>query len=279
MRALWRNLEKEGRTYLKPKSLNQDPLENFFGQIRSHGVRYTNPNCFSFISSYRTLIINNFFSVHSPGTNCEMDPNVALDNLNNLLLCKQEQTSTTTNFKVVLPINVTSNNNLSHLGRCVVKYVAGFVLKKMLKLINCKKCRKDLLSGTDDYNFMIDAKKIHPNALITPGAKVNSYFCFFICKLNKYLEENCSQSNIKANVILYLTQYDIPLGCELHTDSLKNMFVKYISYYYLQIWIKNINKTLKGKDENADKKKYNKIRILASTRYIKYKKSRSKLNK
>lgn len=94
---------------------------------------------------------------------------------------------------------------------------------------------------------MIDAKKFHPNALITPKAKVNSYFCCLFSKLNKYLEENDTQSNIKAKVILYLKQYDMSLGCELNTDALKNMFVKYISHYYLQIWINNINKTLKVK--------------------------------
>lgn len=35
-------------TIFTTKAFNQDPLENFFGQIRQHGVRNTNPNCSTF---------------------------------------------------------------------------------------------------------------------------------------------------------------------------------------------------------------------------------------
>lgn len=277
-RGLWKNLKKEGHTYLKTKSLNQDPLENFFGQIRSLGVRYTNPNCFAFIGSYKTLIINNFFSVHSPGANCEKDPNVPLDNLNKLLLNnnEKEDCAVINVEQELLPVTFGNNNQVSHLGRNTVKYVAGFVVKKIFKFITCANCRKDIKSGSDEYNFLIDAKKYHKNALITPGAKINSYFCFFICNLNNYLEKNCTQTDIKKKMLLHLRKYDISIGCNSHRDRVNNIFFKFLSHYYLQIWIKNINKTLKGKDENINKEKYNKIRLLAYKRYLNQKRKQLK---
>lgn len=39
---------------------NQDPLENFFSQIKQHGGRNTKPNCVSFREYYKTLLVNSF---------------------------------------------------------------------------------------------------------------------------------------------------------------------------------------------------------------------------
>ncbi|KAJ8910056.1 hypothetical protein NQ315_012749, partial [Exocentrus adspersus] len=36
---IWNTVSKVGFAYLTPRHINQDPLENFFGMIRSHGVR------------------------------------------------------------------------------------------------------------------------------------------------------------------------------------------------------------------------------------------------
>lgn len=56
------------------RHLNQDPIENFFGAIRSHGCRNTNPTPEKFEGAFTTLLINNFSSVHTPaGANCEKD--------------------------------------------------------------------------------------------------------------------------------------------------------------------------------------------------------------
>lgn len=60
---------------LKTRNINQDPLENFFGMIRSHNRRNINPTCSNFESSFKTLLINNLTGKHSIGNNCEEDTN------------------------------------------------------------------------------------------------------------------------------------------------------------------------------------------------------------
>ncbi|KAG7298322.1 hypothetical protein JYU34_017922 [Plutella xylostella] len=55
------------------RHFNQDPLENFFGSIRSHGYRNNNPTCAGFEAAYASLLINNLSSSYSPGSNCEDD--------------------------------------------------------------------------------------------------------------------------------------------------------------------------------------------------------------
>ncbi|KAI4459370.1 transposable element-related [Holotrichia oblita] len=59
--------------FLCPRNFNQDPLEIFFGSIRSHGARNVNPTPAFFSIAFKTLLLNNFMSTHSPGANCEDD--------------------------------------------------------------------------------------------------------------------------------------------------------------------------------------------------------------
>lgn len=58
-------------TSFKTRYCNQDPIENFFGQIRSHAVRNTNPTPKQFEDSFITLLVSNMKSVSIVGGNCE----------------------------------------------------------------------------------------------------------------------------------------------------------------------------------------------------------------
>lgn len=55
------------------RHFNQDPLENFFGSIRSHGIRNVSPTCAAFESAFASLLVNNMSSNYSLGSNCEED--------------------------------------------------------------------------------------------------------------------------------------------------------------------------------------------------------------
>lgn len=54
-------------------SFNQDALEIFFGQIKQHGTRNTNPNCSAFRGYYRTLLLNSYSQLVHADTNCESE--------------------------------------------------------------------------------------------------------------------------------------------------------------------------------------------------------------
>ena len=55
------------------RHFNQDPLENFFGAIRSHGCRNISPTPQGFEIAFASLLINNLTKTHSAGSNCEED--------------------------------------------------------------------------------------------------------------------------------------------------------------------------------------------------------------
>lgn len=82
MQALWTVLnQRYNFDSLLTRNLNQDPIENFFGNIRSYGVRNVAPNCIAFEGAFKVLLLNNFSSPHSLQANCEQDQNQCLRTL------------------------------------------------------------------------------------------------------------------------------------------------------------------------------------------------------
>ncbi|KAG8237433.1 hypothetical protein J437_LFUL016245 [Ladona fulva] len=58
-KQLWVKLKGAGFSYLEPRRLNQDPLENFFGSIRLHCGSARNPTVMQFASGFKTTLIKN----------------------------------------------------------------------------------------------------------------------------------------------------------------------------------------------------------------------------
>ncbi|KAJ8911915.1 hypothetical protein NQ315_016256, partial [Exocentrus adspersus] len=72
-KVLYSLLKDVGFDKISPRRFNQDPLENFFGQIRQRGMRYTNPTCAAFTPLYKSLLVKDLTSSHSLGASCEDD--------------------------------------------------------------------------------------------------------------------------------------------------------------------------------------------------------------
>lgn len=129
---IWKKLNGIGFKYLCPRNINQDPLENFFGCIRSHGVRNINPTCYSFISSFKSLIINNFASPHSPGANCEADDYSILDPLKSLLVNSRNDIGEGDDVKIY-NCNLEFENVEDTAIISNHAYIAGYIAKNIKK--------------------------------------------------------------------------------------------------------------------------------------------------
>ena len=69
-RMLWQKLQGLGFTTFSPRNLNQDPLENFFGNVKSHDFQSNKP---TFESIFKSLLLTNLTLKHTLGYNCEED--------------------------------------------------------------------------------------------------------------------------------------------------------------------------------------------------------------
>lgn len=83
------DLKNIGFKWFNPRFLNQDPLENFFGQIRQRGGRFVNPTCAAFGPFFKSLLVNNLSNKQSIGANCEDDKSNVLITLTRFINVNQ----------------------------------------------------------------------------------------------------------------------------------------------------------------------------------------------
>jgi hypothetical protein len=283
-------LFKNNFEYVIPRNINQDALEIFFGCIRSHGVRNNSPDVSHFISSFKSLVINNYMSRHSVGRNCGRDyTEGALDNLHCLLTGEV--------VAGVVPLeSEESNINLgdleqfckskkSKVSQCTLYYVAGYVAKKTLAYVNnCHDCKRALLcSDGSDSQFadFIEARAYKNCRLIKPGS-----FLFFITKeavsrLFYILPRVCQMRNLSKILLktLLLKINPVPFNnCsqhkELHLYILK-LIIRCITYF----WVEQINLTIKGKNDKfvrlfkklsaEERIKLDPVKVMAHNKFLK----------
>ena len=78
-------LQNLGYDKFPTRAFNQDPIENFFGQLRQYGGRNNNPTCLAFVPYFKSLLIQNFSKNISSTSNCEHDSDEVLLTLNHFL--------------------------------------------------------------------------------------------------------------------------------------------------------------------------------------------------
>ncbi|KAI4455599.1 hypothetical protein MML48_9g00005385 [Holotrichia oblita] len=125
-----------------------------------------NPTPAFFSIAFKTLILNNFMSTHSPGANCEDDNSEGpLDNLKNFLISKIQEP------KVPIPVNPVLINDLATAESITVTnihaYVAGYLVRRIRRETDhCKECICFLASDeeSEGYTF-IKMKEYGPNKL------------------------------------------------------------------------------------------------------------------
>ncbi|KAF9409733.1 hypothetical protein HW555_011023 [Spodoptera exigua] len=154
--------------------LNQDPLENFFGAVRSQGCRNTNPTCDQFESAFTTLLINNISSVHTRG-NCEKD---FCDALYSLTINENAETTSTCSsfdFSNIIEFNFTPIEIKERDPRIVgpLQYISGYFLKKIKSKIfkTCTDCC-NLLMEKNEIEYIKYREYAGRRWLCTPSKKL-----------------------------------------------------------------------------------------------------------
>lgn len=249
---IWNYLKRVHKfQFLIPRNINQDPIECFFGSIRSHGVRNTNPSSSQFISSFKTLLINNLSSVKSIG-NCETDDCSMLDNLKSFL----EGPKTNDNYsEIVLNIPLLDLSNTctkSKFNAYTFGYVGGYIARSILKCIqNCECCKNDI-SDNNVRNNLIKVRSYTKNSLRNPTKNFELILEKIYTVLSYYTPLICHSSNITLQLDLAIElNIEFKLNCIVH--NLKDIIKKKVIHFFLFSYTKKINLILKGKILNNNK--------------------------
>ncbi|KAJ8915503.1 hypothetical protein NQ315_012384 [Exocentrus adspersus] len=149
---IWNNLRQKGLRYLSLRSLNQDPLQNLFGQIRQHGISNSNPTCHQFVAALKTVVVNNLTVPLSKNQNCEDDNCTPLGDFCSFLLQQSAIDSNSSgsddcDLTDLQCYSVEDNDNQG------TTYVAGYILSK-IKVPDCEICRRHLYSPDVQQNHL-----------------------------------------------------------------------------------------------------------------------------
>ncbi|CAG9783931.1 unnamed protein product [Diatraea saccharalis] len=252
MQTIWQILNKKyDMDAVLTRNFNQDPLENFFGSIRSYGARNIAPNTVCFEGAYKALMVNNMSSPHSKRANCEEDSNECLQNLNFYLKEKIDCTPVASeNINYNLNLEAYAQLNENDAGQS--NYVCGWVITKCLKKIikKCENCRKNILEKNNNINNNFIRRKEYCNKrwLCYPNAEMEKYFKSIQNIAVSVLKKNVSKNNIKRSILLYEDLLiECPFRCHIHKVELKSYFVDITLNVILHSWTRSVNRILSGK--------------------------------
>jgi len=251
--ALTKLFGEKGFKSLLPRHLNQDSIENFFGAVRSLGCK--NPTCSSFISAYKTLLLNNLISSQSPGTNCEDFFENSLTSYQHFFLNKQEP-SIPVKLAVDLPIQIQRklNPSTNDLMLMTHTYIAGFIAKKLNQEIfkNCKLCLNKICSSqVTQEHALIGAREYQNNTAMSlkyPGTEFRILIHNIIVYINDYLPSKCHSPGIGEILIKHIiTNYDLSILHCLNHNLFKIKIAKSIVKLIINHWCTDVNRLLHGK--------------------------------
>lgn len=140
---LWESLKDKGYTFLFTRNLNQDCLENYFGQIRNCSGNARNPTPIQFTRAFRKLFALKYLD-QPEGTNCLEDFNEILINLTPDLMENSAQFTSVVTPNTFTQLRVFTNDYKDKTtvdGNALV-YVTGYLMKKCQLQHTCDVCNE-----------------------------------------------------------------------------------------------------------------------------------------
>ncbi len=168
--------------YLATYRLSQDHIELTFNVVRSRGRWNNNPTAIQFQAAYRRLVMKHDIRPSQTGNAVSQDSVTLLPAL--AVVNSRESVVATPELLLSCGLSVTSGNNdhdysvtadkinLSEFSSNIVVYIAGYVVRKLLKKLLCIACRVGLLDSTKvNSNYKLLMRK-DAGGLLFPSQSV-----------------------------------------------------------------------------------------------------------
>lgn len=253
---IWKILNiKYGLNSMLTRNFNQDPIENFFGNVRSLGFRNVSPDCVSFKGAYKTLLLNNFTSTHSVNANCEEDKNSCLQGYRFFIENKSFSGPKSQHIMLNIPLaEISDVDNDDEKGVLQRNYVAGFVLSKTLQKIvkECENCRNSLCGDPkSNENEFIRHKEYdhHKTNLVYPSVELSKCFNEIQKTTIGYLKSQPNEPNLMHNIkdlALIFTSFNF-INCNIHKTQVTHFIIFSVIKIIIHSWCRSVNRILQGK--------------------------------
>ena len=249
-KGLFEVCSEMGFQFLRTRSLNQDPLENTFAAIRNCGASNTNPNCFQFLSAFKTSVLNNLIVPSSKGRNCENDDGRILDNLQSFLdvdstIIPLSDLEVNELESIEIPVSISTLTDTY--DDQTLTYVCGFLTKK-LKSLNCEECAINLISDSEDHHHILTAFKENDDK-----KKRLTYVTIKIVEILRHIHDiiifllpkfgHVSNLINKMKLVLKKQVSFQWYSCTEHLDTVENDFLNYATSLVIKKYYDDLYRT------------------------------------
>lgn len=252
---LFKKLQGKGYKYLFTRNLNQDCLENFFGQIRNCSGNTKNPTPIQFRRSFKKMFTLKYFD-QTEGANCMEDINEVLLNLSSKTVeVPQVPIAVTPRYN---PLKVYSNDyqTLKTPEGNALIYVTGYFLRKCLLRHSCDTCLEfSKLNTLDNQETTFCDLKAYSSStsggLTIPFRNIVEYVIelenIYVSKFG----ECASQENVGKTLKYYFSNIKFLHPCEnFPLEFFLNLYTRVRIYFTLKFANLEI-KTSKANKSNA----------------------------
>lgn len=234
---------------LPTKRVNQDCLENFFGQVRSKGGSCVRPNAMQFGHAYKKLLVTSMLHV-SVGTNCESDFTEMIMSIQRRPNTEDQQEPESDEVETEDEFMPNDEFNLKVQEWMTMRdlnfILSGYFLRKILERHPCDSC-SDRYKAKELTEMMKLKDSACNTSLIWPTEEFAAYInvltlCFQDHILDVILEDKVVK---RLSTVLKAIPFDAPECLATEMQWFLTFFTRTTLYFLLQEW---------KKDVKADKK-------------------------
>lgn len=214
---LYRTLvESDTLSFLLSYKFSQDHVELFFGHLRSHGGHNNNPNAVQLKSAYKKMLMHLELSNKFTGNAIPLE-NIPIlsgkNSISNLNLTSigyhtENEIETINSSSNIEEINIQENCEILsmelNIFECrseyvdqIVGYIAGNVVRYLVKTIQCDACVNSLLAQNRlFFHKLIDVRNLG-------GLFYSSQDVFLVCKKTELfirLHQTCANKNLVSQI-------------------------------------------------------------------------------
>lgn len=229
--------QKYDVTELPTKRINQDCIENFFGQIRAKGGASLKPNAMQFGHAFKKLFVTNVLNV-SAGTNCESEFCEMLLKIGQDLPAEPEHPA---EFEFY-PDRSFSNKIIEWRQNTERNMIlSGYWIRKIFTQHDCNVCREALLLK-DKTSDMLSKESECNTTLIWPSNDFAQYVNTLTLCFDDLIMDYINEANVvrKLSTILKYIEFEHAPPCDTFINITMRWFLKFFTrtniYFLLKRW-------------------------------------------
>ncbi|KAK3929687.1 DNA transposase [Frankliniella fusca] len=249
LQRIWSEIQKYCVTTLKLRHFNQDPLENYFGQIRQTCGDGSDPILRHFIAGMKICLVQQI--TNGRDTNCQSDPSAYLADLKSLIQYSSPETHIEKEPSLTRgarPEDATTPIAINILIRQAPSLTCATICSKLLQATNrCATCIWDLSTEDNSSDFTLQLSNESTASLNKPSHHLRQFYIKFQELVVEQWQEVAWKDNVSLRVSSIMEDDLNWISCAQHAKHIKEKLTHLVATRAITLKCSSFNSNLKAK--------------------------------